>query len=303
VPEITVITASYNLLSSGRREKMLRCLESIRRQQGITVEHLVIDGASTDGTPEFLKPYEEKGWIKVYSEPDRGIYDAFNKGIEKAAGEYICFINSDDYLRNPSGLAEAAEMLRRSGADFSYSPVSYEKDGQIISNDEKDMDFRTVFGSMPCNHQGMVFRSRLFKRMGLHDIKYVISADYHFILRSILSGASFVKVPLSYAVFSLDGVSGTHMDQLNAESVEIKKEVYGCSLEQAQEIQDKRKMPLGMLIGILRKTSIPNKHKYLFYWKHYETARRLRHWLFTFRLRKGRRVIRILGINFINGEE
>lgn len=301
--DVSVITVSFNLLSSGRREQMLRCLESIRSQQDVRIEHLVIDGASTDGTLDFLKSYENQGWIKIFSEPDKGIYDAFNRGIAKAQGEYVCFINSDDYLNNPAGLAEAVKALRHSRADFSYSPVSYEKGGKIIGNDEKDMDFRTIFGAMACCHQGMVFKRSLFERVGLHNIKYKISADYDFILRSLLKGASFVKVPVSYAVFGKDGLSGTHMDMLNAESVEVKREVYGCSKELAQEIEDNRKMPLGLLLKILSRTSLPNKHKYLFYWKHYEKLKQLRHWLLTFRLRKGRRVIRIMGINLINEDK
>ncbi len=301
--DVSVITASFNLLSSGRREQMLRCLESIRSQQDVRIEHLVIDGASTDGTLDFLKSYENQGWIKIFSEPDKGIYDAFNRGIAKAQGEYVCFINSDDYLNNPAGLAEAVKALRHSRADFSYSPVSYEKGGKIIGNDEKDMDFRTIFGAMACCHQGMVFKRSLFERVGLHNIKYKISADYDFILRSLLKGASFVKVPVSYAVFGKDGLSGTHMDMLNAESVEVKRSVYNCSKQLAQEIEDNRKMPLWLLLRILWQTSLRDKCKYLFYWKHYEKLKQLRHWLLTFRLRKGRRVIRIMGINLINEDK
>lgn len=301
--DVSIITASYNLLSAGRQEQMLRCLESVHAQQGVTIEHLVIDGASTDGTLDFLKSYEDQGWIKIFSEPDKGIYDAFNRGVAKAQGEYVCFINSDDYLNSPSGLSVAVKALQDSQADFSYSPVSYEKGGKIIGNDEKDMNFRTIFGAMACCHQGMVFRRSLFERVGLHNLKYKISADYDFILRSLLKGASFVKVPLSYAVFSKDGLSGTHMDMLNAESVEVKRDVYNCSKQLAQEIEDSRKMPLGLLLRILWHTSLPDKRKYLFYWKHYEKLKQLRHWLLTFRLRKGRRVIRIMGINLINEDK
>ena len=89
--DISIITASYNLLKSGRKEKIIRCLESIHAQKNVKYEHLIIDGASTDGTLEFLSPYEKKGWIKIYSEPDKGIYDAFNKGIDKALGKYVCY--------------------------------------------------------------------------------------------------------------------------------------------------------------------------------------------------------------------
>lgn len=301
--DVTVITASFNLIKNNRKNKIINCIETVHQQEGVNLEHIIIDGASTDGTLDLLKPYEEKGWLKIYSEPDAGIYDAFNKGILKAHGEYVCFINSDDFFYNNKGLAEAVRILHKSQADFSYSPVSYEKGGKIVSNDSKTLDFRTVFCAMPCSHQGMLFKRSLYDRIGLHNPKFIICADYDFILRSILNKATFVKVPVDYAGFSLDGLSGSHFDQLNSESIAIKQERYGCSLEQVLQIHNKRQMPLILLMRLLFKASIPDKHRYLFYWKNYAYFKTFRRWLFTLRTRKGMRCLRIIGITLINEEK
>ncbi len=94
------------------------------------------------------------------------------------------------------------------------------------------------------------------------------------------------------------------MDMLNAESAEVKREVYGCSKELAlQEIEDNRKMPLGLLLKNFKPNLSAEQTQISFYWKHYEKLKQLRHWLLTFRLRKGRRVIRIMGINLINEDK
>ena len=75
LPPITVITATYNLIKNGRKEFFKQCLESVHNQTYPNIEHLIIDGASSDGTVEMLQEYADKGWIKYISEPDSGIYD------------------------------------------------------------------------------------------------------------------------------------------------------------------------------------------------------------------------------------
>ena len=92
-PKVTIVTVVYNLIENGREQYFRQCLESVHKQLYQNIEHIVIDGASNDGTIDLLEEYNKKGWIKYYSEPDTGIYDAMNKGIEKATGKYIVFLN------------------------------------------------------------------------------------------------------------------------------------------------------------------------------------------------------------------
>lgn len=305
--DISIITATYNLLATGRKEKMLRCLESIHNQEKIRLEHIIIDGASTDGSLDFLKPFEEKGWIKIYSEPDSGIYDAFNKGVQKASGEYVCFINSDDYLFRNDGLFAAISLLRKTQADFSYSPVLYEKGGKIISSDEVTLDFRDIFYHMTCNHQGMVFKQSLFEQVGYHDQTYTICADYDFILRAILRGAKFVKLPQHYAVFSMDGYTGTHMENIAVEQLGILMKNYGCTQGQAQKLQEISYIPWKEYIKLLSLSKIRDKYKYILRnWRHSpfrKKLREIRHFFIKLRTRKGNRALQILGITIIQEEK
>ncbi len=90
---VTVVTITYNLIKSGREKYVRQCIECVHNQTYQNIEHIIIDGASSDGTLEIFKDYP---WLKVFSEPDKGIYDAMNKGVAKASGKYIVFLNSDD---------------------------------------------------------------------------------------------------------------------------------------------------------------------------------------------------------------
>lgn len=307
IPDVSVITATFNLLKNNRKERMLKCLESIHAQTGCRVEHIIIDGGSTDGTLDFLKPYEEKGWIKLYSEPDKGIYDAFNKGVKKASGEYVCFINSDDYLQNSKGLATAVSYLKQTNADFSYSPVGYELQGKVAQTDEAVLNICNVFYDMPGSHQGMVFKKDLFSKIGYHSLDFLICADYDFILRAILHQATFVKVPLMYAVFSLEGLTGNNPTKIKHESITIKANNYGISFAQAEQIQNLHYIPWKMFVGLLQKTSIKNKLPYiLLNLKNMPLLKRLKQLRYLFlkiRTRKGRRAFRLFGINFIQEEK
>ena len=304
---VSIITATWNLLQNGRREGIIRCIESVHNQKDCRIEHLIIDGGSNDGTLELLRPYEEKGWIKIYSEPDQGIYDAFNKGVQKAQGDYVCFINSDDYLKKEQGLSVSLKYLQKTGADFSYSPVSYEQNGAIVMTDDKTVSMYNVFYFIPGCHQGMVFKKDLFSRIGYHDLSFLICADYDFILRAILQKATFVKVPLNYAVFGLEGLTGHNPHKINNESISIKAKNYDCSLEEAEKIHKNLYISWSLLFSLLNKTSIQNKFPYIFkntlhmpLWKQ---LKQIRYWFFKLRTRKGRRAFRVLGINFINEEK
>ena len=121
IPLVTVITATYNLIKSKREKFIIQCLESVHNQHYSNIEHIVIDGASDDGTLPLLKKYESLGWIKLFSEPDTGIYDAMNKGILKANGKYVSILNSDDFFHDPEGIAISVRLLEENDADYSYA--------------------------------------------------------------------------------------------------------------------------------------------------------------------------------------
>ena len=96
--KISIITVVFNLLKTQREKQFRHCVESIHQENDGQIEHLIVDGGSQDGTLQILEEYKSKGWINYISEPDNGIYDAMNKGVRLAQGEYVWFINSDDYV-------------------------------------------------------------------------------------------------------------------------------------------------------------------------------------------------------------
>ena len=88
-PLVTIVTITRNLVKEKREAFAKACIESVHFQSYPYIEHIIIDGASEDGTLEFLQSYVDKGYLTVYSEPDQGIYDAMNKGLARAKGKYI----------------------------------------------------------------------------------------------------------------------------------------------------------------------------------------------------------------------
>ena len=109
-----------------------QCIASVRSQRYPNIEHLVMDGASDDGTTDMLDRYQKLGWLKYYSEPDSGMYEAMNKGIRKANGKYIVFLNTDDYFHNADAIEESVYSLENSKADFSFASNRILKELSLI---------------------------------------------------------------------------------------------------------------------------------------------------------------------------
>ena len=241
-PKVTVVTITYNLLKAGREKTFRQCLESVHNQTYQNIEHIIIDGASNDGTLDLIKEYEDKGWIKCYSEPDKGIYDAMNKGIDKASGEYIAFLNSDDFLHDPRGVEESVKALVENNADFSYAPCNF-----LDSDEQIKYVYDSLIGifyfKMPFCHQTMFTKREKMLTLGKFDLKYKSAADYDFIIRLILSGAKGIEVPLNFTSFRMTGFSGTQSDLSVEETKAIRETLflkYGFSKEDAQLCTDAR---------------------------------------------------------------
>lgn len=232
---VSVITITYNIINAGRKEFLRQCFESVHNQTYKNIEHIVIDGASTDGTVDLLREYAEKGWITYYSEPDSGVYDAMNKGIDKASGKYIAFLNSDDFWHDTRGIEESVKYLEKEQADFSYATCYY-----LDENDQCIGCMKTSIGSFflrsPLNHQTMFTKREKLLKLGKFDVNYKIIADYDFVCRLILSGAKGVRVPLNFTSYRLNGLSDIQQDVLLSESIQRLEKVfqaYGFSKAEA----------------------------------------------------------------------
>jgi len=203
---VTIITITRNLLLAHRTDSFKRCVESVRNQTYAPIEHLIIDGASTDGTLELLKEYSEKGFIKYLSKLDKGIYDAMNNGVKAANGKYIAFLNSDDYYHKPDGIEKSVLMLEAAGADFSYAPV-VNLDQKTDFREVLIPDISRVFFTITPNHQTMFVRKDALIKEGLFNTKYSYVADYDLIVRLCLGGYRSVFVPESFVTYQLGGFS------------------------------------------------------------------------------------------------
>lgn len=201
-PQFTIITVAYN--AAATIERTLRSV--LRQEPAGGVEYIIVDGGSTDGTLAIVERYRE-GIAEVVSEPDDGIYDAMNKGIARAKGAWIGLINSDDWyaegtLRAVASLAdqhpEASVIvggMLRVAADL--------KTGQLAVPPARFSCLK------PNNHPATFVRQSAYRRLGMFDTKYHISADLDFILRAQADPETMiVTTPEPIAYMRVGGVSG-----------------------------------------------------------------------------------------------
>lgn len=207
--EVTVVTVCFNALEDGREEVFRKNLDSVQQQKDVHLEHLIIDGASTDGTVGWLKSYDNAHHdIRILSLQDDGIYHAMNRGIALACGKYIIFLNSDDYFHNPLGMRHSVDRLEEFGCDFSFAPVRFE--GPASRHHAQLAPQRRLHRflvSWSFSHQSMLnLRSSLLQADGF-DTAYRSAADYDLLLRQIASGAKGCFVPCRFTTFRLGGFS------------------------------------------------------------------------------------------------
>jgi glycosyltransferase involved in cell wall biosynthesis len=200
-----VVTVTLNVCAT-----LPRTIESIQRQTYRSIEHIVVDGGSTDGTIEILRSSLRPTdcWI---SEPDRGISDAFNKGVVLSRGEFIQFMNADDWM-SPNQVETAVETLQTTGADFVFGDLIFYEEGRPAFRYRGDPDYtRCIENRMPAlNHPTILVRRSAFLRIGLFDLRYQCAMDYDWLLRLHRAGGSGVYNGDILAYMSHDGVSNTH---------------------------------------------------------------------------------------------
>lgn len=216
-PLITIITVTFNIINDGRELFLRQCIESVHAQSYKNIEHIIIDGASTDGTLSILEDYQKRNWIKYYSEPDSGRYDAMNKGVLHAKGVYISFLNSDDYYHNLDGVSASISALERSKASFSFAPVklSDEKNKTTIV---QHPDISEVFYNIVPNHQTMFVKKDILIKEGLYNSAYQCMADYDFTLRMCLKNYKSIFVNKVFVTYRLGGYSETALNNKTIEN-------------------------------------------------------------------------------------
>jgi len=177
---VSVITVAHN--AAGTIEDAIL---SVGAQTYADVEHIVVDGASGDGTVDIIRRHQDRiaRWI---SEPDEGIYDAMNKGIDLATGDVIGFLNADDVFASPGVLSRIAGVMEDSRLDGCYADVVYVRPdtGVVIRRYRSDRfsPDRLAYGWMPA-HPALYLRREVFEQCGKFRTDYAIAADYELIAR------------------------------------------------------------------------------------------------------------------------
>lgn len=182
-PTISVITVTFN-----SRETIADTIESVATQTHPHIEHIVVDGASTDGTLEVLQRFRDK-LSKVVSEPDAGIYSAMNKGLVLATGDVVGTLNSDDVYVDENVLELVAEVFRDDAVDVCYGDIFYvDKDdlNRIVRHWKSEPYRPGLFeqGWMP-PHPAFFIRRRVLGRVGPFEAGYRFAADFDFMLRAL----------------------------------------------------------------------------------------------------------------------
>ncbi len=207
--KVTVITVTYNA-----KDALEKTMHNIDVQDYTNLEYIVVDGASLDGTISLLNSYTGKldRWI---SEPDMGIYDAMNKGVAMATGDYCLFMNAGDCFAGPSVVSQAVKNF--GGADVIYGDIL--KDGNL----KKSLSPRNCHKMYYC-HQAVFTRTSCLKEYPF-DISHRFSADFKQAKQLYLAGKTFKQTNIAIAVFDTTGISNTQRSKGLLDNIRVICEV------------------------------------------------------------------------------
>lgn len=205
--KLTCVTATFNCIKAGNRERLIRCIESVAKLK-TEHEHLIYDGASKDGTVELLRELEVTiPSLKVVSEPDTGIYNALNKGVRDAKGEWFYVLGADDYVSHPDVMDA---LLNKHDCDQIVAPAE-------TSTGLRSITTHSIFWGTPYCHQGVLQKTALIRQMGSFDEHFKIAADYDLFLKCHTTGVDIKYVKYPFAFFCRDGVSSTFINEMRDE--------------------------------------------------------------------------------------
>ncbi len=209
--KISIITATYNSAATLRDT-----IESVLSQTYVNFEYLIVDGASSDNTLNIIKSYESRfqGKLHYISEPDKGIYDAMNKGIRMATGDVVGILNSDDFYTSNDVLEQVSNELKQADIDAVYGDVHYVKAGNLnkLVRYYSSRPFRRSWmrlGYMPA-HPSFYCRREVYQKCGAFDTSYRVAADFENLLRLIFVHRINTKyIPKDFVTMRTGGASSS----------------------------------------------------------------------------------------------
>lgn len=247
-PLLSIITVNYN-----NKSGLIRTLNSIKNQESVFFEHIIIDANSTDGSKDAILLYEKEITFPLYwvSEPDNGIYDGMNKGIKQAHGEYLFFLNSGDTLISNTILQEIA----LDGNKYIYGNIKYilsEKDYRYITPSETLDIVYLLKTALP--HQACFIHHSLFQKQ-LYNTEYKIISDWiHTMENIIFNDCSYKYIDIVIAEVDGNGIS-TNQEKLMEERIKwIKSKFPKAILDALSELYEYRISELAPFIQPISQT-------------------------------------------------
>ena len=176
--KISIITICFN-----SEKTIFKTLESVKKQSFNNIEHIIIDGASNDKTLEICKEYSNS--IKIISEQDNGVYDAFNKGLKLATGEIIGFLNSDDVFYNENSIQDIVDAFSNNETDIVYGNLDYvNKEGKVIRNwISRPYEKGLVKKAWMPAHPTFYCKKEVYDHLGGYNDSFKIAGDFELCLR------------------------------------------------------------------------------------------------------------------------
>ena len=208
--KISLITVSYNSAST-----ISDTFESVLAQTYSDLEYIVVDGSSSDGTVEIIKEYENKfnGKLRWISQPDKGLYDAINKGIQMATGDIVGIIHSDDFYAHNTVLGQIAETFNQNtNTQVVFGDVRFVRPDNLKKtiryySSAKFTPKRFRFGFMPAHPTFFTYKSN-FEKLGYYETNYKIAADFELLLRFLkIHKLPYRYLPLDMIIMRTGGLS------------------------------------------------------------------------------------------------
>lgn len=201
MPYVTVITPTYNLIDKELADDFNILTTLLTKQSYPNIEHIIIDKASKDGTVRLLSDYKSKGYLNFYSEPDMGRFDALSKGVMRAKGKYVIFLNPSDFIHDIMAIEELVVAMEENEAAYSYG-TSYglHPDKYILPFSPAILN---VFQVLPCPLQAMMFRKDVLDKENYFDNKLKNFADFDLIMRLVLKEYPGILYDKNYVTYKI----------------------------------------------------------------------------------------------------
>lgn len=256
--KLSIITINYN-----DKAGLERTIKSVQNQTATNYEHIIIDGASTDGSKNVILEHQS-GFSYWVSEPDTGIYNAMNKGIKMAKGEYLLFLNSGDDLVDKHALKKVSKYIVE--ADFICFNINViDFNIKTIKKCPQELTFSYLYEDVP-PHQSTFIKRKIFNRIGYYDEHLKIVSDWKFFIIAVCKkDATYKYIDTVFSNFYNDGISSLKENriQLREERSQVLTQEFSvfihdikqlkASQEKLKHLRCSKKLNLLIKLGLIHK--------------------------------------------------